>query len=721
MVEDENSIVGFQVPFGISLFLLVCCAVGSALFSGLTLGLMTLDCVQLRMLIDQPDKTKTEYIFAKYARRVLKVRKDGNYLLVTLLIGNVAVNSAFTILLGNMVSELVALIISVAIITLFGEIVPQAVCARHGLIIGGWMTPVVWVLEWLLFPVVKPIAVILNWSLGEEIGSLYSKKQLKMLVDHHQNQGHIITRDEARILHGGLEFAVKTVQEAMTPIDSVFGLDIDGRLDYENAASMLRAGFSRVPIFDRSQKQCIVGVVFVRDLVLMDPEAEVTVRTAMAMLGRKVYAVDNDTTLLSLLTDFKQGHTHLAVVRRVVTDTPLDPFYEHIGIITLEDIIEEIIQDEIYDEAEVGQRVFNDNENNAAKSAEEALQSPADSSRKESHKHPKSLERFVRSIGIRGSRVATSVGTAEVQQLEQQLETIECKEVVVEQQTKQKTTTTRDELEIYANQMLGRIRLFDKRRGRQPLDEAESVAVGLFISATQPSRFGLIPAASVQEMLRTLQVETPPPTTVLYTRRKNADVALLVLQGKVKVVSGEESFVSNMGPWSMLGIKAIGVPSPVDIAAARAVISSQTPSITQGRHNNLPITTTADNAVVEEQEQQMQYMRKLDESVRVSYLPDFTASVLEQGTRLLRITQDAYLRVLKANLLFKCATTTTTTSASPPDSGSAQLLSPSPHSNNLSSLVEVCRPSFMVEDDRCLQMDDGDDCVVVGLPAASSS
>eukprot|EP00922_Rhytidocystis_sp_ex-Travisia-forbesii_P002187 GHVS01003160.1.p1 GENE.GHVS01003160.1~~GHVS01003160.1.p1 ORF type:complete len:684 (+),score=130.18 GHVS01003160.1:456-2507(+) len=632
----------YSLSVGVSAVLLVICALGSAVFSGLTLGLMTLDVVQLKMLIDQPDKTKQEEVCARYARRVLKVRKDGNYLLVTLLLGNVAFNSGFTIILGHLVSEVVALVVSVAVITLMGEIVPQAVCARHGLVIGGWVTPFVLLVEWALFPIVKPIAMGLNFVLGEEIGSLYSKKQLKMLVDHHQTTGKILTREEARILHGGLEFAVKSVEESMTPIGSVFGLDIDGRLDYESAAAMLRAGFSRVPIFDRSQKQSIVGLVFVRDLVLMDPESEVTVRTAMAMLGRKVYAVDHDTTLLSLLTDFKKGHTHLAVVRRVVTDTSLDPYYEHVGIITLEDIIEEILQDEIYDEAEVDQRAWDKEEGR-----EELVEK-------------KQQESFISQVAPTSKQAATTSLGSRLARLMGRKKVIDVT-ANAQQNTKRpddpiKQTASQEELEICTNKMLGRLRLFDKRRAGKPLDQAEAVAVGLFLVATQPALFAALPQAAVQEMLISLHVETPAAATVLYTRNCTANTAVLILQGKVKVISGQESFECHLGPWSMLGITSIGVPSAADLTTARAAITSTAVATHRTSAGGLSNAVTAEECSLETDDdeiEQMQVMRKLEQSVCVWYEPDFSASVLEPGTRLLRITQDAYLRTLKAALLSK--------------------------------------------------------------------
>lgn len=103
----------------------------SALFSGLNLGLMSLDRTELKII----SNTGTEQE-RKYARAIMPVRDHGNYLLCSILLGNVAVNSTFTILLDELTSGLFAVIFSTLAIVLLGEITPQAICSRHGLMVG---------------------------------------------------------------------------------------------------------------------------------------------------------------------------------------------------------------------------------------------------------------------------------------------------------------------------------------------------------------------------------------------------------------------------------------------------------------------------------------------------------------------------------------------------------------------------------------------------------
>ena len=99
-------------------------AMMSGMFSGLNLGLLGLDVKNLELLTRGPFNDEQEAKDAEYANKILPLRRRGNLLLCTILLGNVTVNSGLSILMGDLTSGIMGLIISTAIITIFGEIIP---------------------------------------------------------------------------------------------------------------------------------------------------------------------------------------------------------------------------------------------------------------------------------------------------------------------------------------------------------------------------------------------------------------------------------------------------------------------------------------------------------------------------------------------------------------------------------------------------------------------
>lgn len=119
------------LPIWLQIFFICVLLCLAGLFSGLNLGLMALDLHELEVI--ESCGTPTE---KRYAKRIKPVRKRGNYLLCTILLGNVMVQTTLTVLLEDLTSGLVAVMGSTFSIVVFGEIVPQAICSRQGLAIG---------------------------------------------------------------------------------------------------------------------------------------------------------------------------------------------------------------------------------------------------------------------------------------------------------------------------------------------------------------------------------------------------------------------------------------------------------------------------------------------------------------------------------------------------------------------------------------------------------
>ena len=127
----------------------------SGLFSGLTLGLLGLDLIGLEIVMEAGSEEEKEY-----ASIIYPLRKNGNLLLCTLLLGNVAVNALLSILLADLTSGLVGFLVSTILIVIFGEIVPQASCSRYALYIGAKTVPLVKIILMCLYIFAKPIRFI---------------------------------------------------------------------------------------------------------------------------------------------------------------------------------------------------------------------------------------------------------------------------------------------------------------------------------------------------------------------------------------------------------------------------------------------------------------------------------------------------------------------------------------------------------------------------------
>lgn len=113
-----------------------------------------------------------------YARRVLPLRKRGNYLLCSIVLANVLVNSLGTVLLDSLVDGLLAVIGSTIMIVLMGEIIPQAICSRYGLIIGAHTHLITWISMIITGIISYPLGFILDKIFGQEVTASFTRDQI---------------------------------------------------------------------------------------------------------------------------------------------------------------------------------------------------------------------------------------------------------------------------------------------------------------------------------------------------------------------------------------------------------------------------------------------------------------------------------------------------------------------------------------------------------------
>ncbi|KAL8724700.1 MAG: hypothetical protein Q9181_006708, partial [Wetmoreana brouardii] len=314
-------------------------------FAGLTIALMGQDEIYLQVIRTSGDGSER-----KHAARVLTLLKRGkHWVLVTLLLGNVITNETLPIVIDRSLGGgWPAILGSTVLIVIFGEIIPQSICVRYGLPIGAWMSPLVLVLMYVLGPVAWPTAKLLDRLLGEDHGTTYKKAGLKTLVTLHKSlgaAGEQLNSDEVTIISAVLDLKAKPIGSIMTPIKDVFTMSSDTVLDEKTMDVILGAGYSRIPIHEPKNPQNYVGMLLVKILITYDPEDCKKVNEfALATLPETA----PETSCLDIVNFFQEGKSHMVLVsERPGQDSGA------IGVVTLEDVIEELIGEEIIDESDV--------------------------------------------------------------------------------------------------------------------------------------------------------------------------------------------------------------------------------------------------------------------------------------------------------------------------------------------------------------------------------
>ncbi|CAH0368329.1 unnamed protein product [Pelagomonas calceolata] len=478
----------------------------SAMFSGLTLGLLGLDKTGLEIVMGGGSPQERAD-----AKVIYPIREDGNRLLCTLLLGNVAVNALLSITLADIASSLIGFFASTALIVIFGEILPQALCSRYALRVGASSMPLVKFFLIILAPVAVPLAKVLDYFLEEDVGTVHTKNEMMHYLKLHAKRGGL-DNESGLVMRGALEMKEKRVREVMTPLEDVYMLPESTRLSFKVVREIFEQGFSRVPVF-RGERQRIVGLLFVKDLIFVDPEDETALTSLLGIFARGLQIVDETDSLDDVLRIFKAGHGHLALVRRGEVTKKLTAIQEDsneskeveltemgappvpdqapsvfVGIVTLEDIVEEILGDEIIDETDV----FVDVDNHV----KVAGRSDFD---------------FTKLRRLDAEFVDERLSPEEVQAVTSHL-------LTNVKALRRSTTLDRDEMA----QLVRRSRVVEiRRKSKNPHSDK----------------------IHAQDRI--------------YVRGEAASYATLVLNGKLSVLAGVDGFRAEAGPWTVLGADAL--------------------------------------------------------------------------------------------------------------------------------------------------------------------
>ena len=291
----------------------------SGLFSGLNLGLMSFSDEDLRIIVEgSPDEQER-----RDAATIQPLRKTGNLLLCTLLLGNTLVNAMIAILLSDMTSGVVGGLVTTALIVVFGEIIPQSVCSRYALRIGARSVPLVWLFVGVCFAAAYPIAKLLDYVLGGEMSAVFTKNELKSLIllnveDPKRQAQSGLTSEDGRILAGALTFKDRKVADVMTPLDSTFALPRNAVLSAATVAEILRSGHTRIPVVLPDDAAEVVALLYAKDLVGIGYERKIPLQQVLDRFRatERVHSVAATTTLGAAFDLCKSKRCHMRVPPR---------------------------------------------------------------------------------------------------------------------------------------------------------------------------------------------------------------------------------------------------------------------------------------------------------------------------------------------------------------------------------------------------------------------
>ena len=284
-------------------------------------------------------------------QKILELLEEPDHLLATILISNNFVNVGIVIVSTYLLnsffspdswSPLLTFVVEILSITgvllLFGEILPKVYANASKLHFAKLVTPLLSRIHSALHPISTRLSKTINRINIEGRGPQLSvddlEQALELTADENSNQ------EEQRILKGIVRFGSTTVKEVMTPRTSVIAIDIKAPYP-ETLRHITESGYSRIPVFDENLDQ-IKGLVYVKDLL---PYMDAAENFGWQDLMRVPFFVPESKKIDDLLKEFQQRRIHLAIV--------VDEFGGTSGVISLEDVLEEIvgeISDEFDDE-----------------------------------------------------------------------------------------------------------------------------------------------------------------------------------------------------------------------------------------------------------------------------------------------------------------------------------------------------------------------------------
>ncbi|PKN79878.1 MAG: HlyC/CorC family transporter [Candidatus Cloacimonetes bacterium HGW-Cloacimonetes-1] len=336
-------------------FTIIVLFVLSAFFSGSETAFFSLSRIYLKKIGNTKNSS---------SRRILKLLRKPRQLLITLLLGNTFVNIAISSLAALWTIEasavyksmsltqlmIIQIVVTTSLLLIFGEVIPKLLAIAKATTFAHFASLPLLILQYVLYPFVIVFEkfgdlISKKQAVDRHLGADFTTDEFQSLI-HSDSSGHTLEEHEKRMLVGLFRFKDAEVSEIFVPRVKITAVEETQSLD-ELKELIVASGYSRIPVFKETVDD-IIGIIYVKDLLLY-PE-----KTTIEEFLRPVWFVTQNMKIETLLNQFKSKKLQVAVV--------VDEYGGTAGIITLEDILEEIvgeIRDE-YDHDEIPELIQKD-------------------------------------------------------------------------------------------------------------------------------------------------------------------------------------------------------------------------------------------------------------------------------------------------------------------------------------------------------------------------
>jgi gliding motility-associated protein GldE len=307
----------------------------SGFFSGSETALMSVNRVKIRHLAQEGDSK---------AKTVDNLLDQPDKLLTTILVGNNLINIAASsiatalaiALFGNKGVGIATGVVTLFIL-IFGEITPKSFATQNPILASKWVAKYIKIFSYIFAPFIKVLTFITSFIIRAYGGTPQQKKpfvteeEIKKFVNVGEREG-VIEADEKEMINSIFDFDDTIVKEIMIPRIDMICVNIETPIE-ELIDIIIDMGYSRVPVYNGTVDN-IVGIVYAKDLLnLFDKRENVEIKKIM----RPAYYVPETKEVDSLLTELRKQKIHMAII--------LDEYGGTEGLVTIEDLLEEIVGD----------------------------------------------------------------------------------------------------------------------------------------------------------------------------------------------------------------------------------------------------------------------------------------------------------------------------------------------------------------------------------------